>query len=168
MYHMKNHVIIKFIFSLTLFSLSSCISIGVSKEPIPAKNIEYSAPTSPFVEKKSKTGDKVWISKISGNTISYLSDCSPASDLSIDNLENETLSGIEKLEIISSKEFDYNQRLAKETVAAGVVDGIKVKIQVVTLKKNSCNYNLIYAGKMNTFGSEESTFSKFKESFKAP
>lgn len=165
---MKNHIIIKFIFTIALLSLSSCISIGVSKDPIPAKNIEFKAPESPFVEQKSKTGDKVWISKKSGNTISYLSDCSPSSDLSIDNLENETLSGIEKLEIISTKELNYNQRLAKETIASGLVDGVKIKIQVITLKKNSCNYNLIYAGKTSSFASEESAFANFKESFKAP
>lgn len=165
---MENHILKKSFFFFIFLSLSGCITIGVSKDPVPAKNIEFQNPESPFSEKKTKTGDKVWISKKTGNTISYLSDCSAASDLSIDNLENEALSGLEKMEIISSKEFDYNQRLAKETLAAGIVDGVKVKIWVVTFKKNACNYNLIYAGKQHSFSSEEGTFNRFKENFKAP
>lgn len=158
----------KSILFLILLPLSGCITIGVSKEPVPAKNIEFQNPSSPFTEKKTKTGDKVWISKKTGNTISYLSDCATASDLSIDNLENEALSGLEKMEVQTSKEYDYNQRIAKETIATGFVDGIKVKILVVTFKKNSCNYNLIYAGKLSSFSAEENEFNKFKENFKAP
>lgn len=165
---MENHILKKSFCFILFFSLSGCITIGVSKDPVPAKNIEFQNPVSPFSEKKTKTGDKVWISKKTGNTISYLSDCSAASDLSVDNLESEALSGLEKMEVISTKELDYNQRLAKETLASGIVDGIKVKIWVVTFKKNSCNYNLIYAGKLHSFSSEESAFNKFKENFKAP
>lgn len=165
---MKNHILKKSILYFIFFSLSGCITIGVSKDPVPAKNIEFQNPDSPFTEKNTKTGDKVWISKKTGNTISFLSDCSTSSDLSLENLENEALSGLEKLDVQNTKEFEYNQRIAKETIASGLVDGIKVKIHVVTFKKNSCNYNLIFAGKMNSFSNEESLFNKFKENFKAP
>lgn len=159
---------IKFIFIILLLALPGCITIGVSKGPEPAKNIEYQEPQHPFKEEKSKTGDRVWISKSTGNTISFISDCSASSDPSLDILETEALSGIEKIEVLESQSHEYNQRSAKETLATGYVDGIAVKIKVLTFKKNSCNYNLLFAGKKSKFDSELTYFNNFKESFKAP
>lgn len=165
---MKNHFKLKFIFYLLPLAITSCISIGVSKDPEPAKNLSYSTPAAPFSDLKSKTGDKAWLSKTTGNTISFISDCSANSDPSLETLEAESLSGIDKLEVIESNQKDYNQRISRETIASGSVDGIAIKIKVISFKKNSCNYNLLFAGKKDKFDSELGIFNNFTESFKAP
>ena len=154
-------------FPISLF-LNSCITIGVSKDPLPAKNLELKAPSSPFSDLKSKTGDKAWISSKTNNVISYISDCSPTQDPTLDQLEQDALSGLEKSEIKQRDEINYNQRVARNTVAEGLVDGVKIKINVLSFKKNSCNYNLIYGGIADRFDGEANEFKIFKENFRAP
>lgn len=148
--------------------LNSCITIGVSKDPQPAKNLEFKAPGNPFSDLKSKTGDKAWISSKTNNVISYISDCAPNQDPTLDQLEQDALSGLEKLEIKSREEVPYNQRTARTTVGEGLIDGVKVKLNVVSFKKNACSYNLIYGGVAERFDSESSEFKQFTENFRAP
>lgn len=151
-----------------IFLLNSCITIGVSKDTQPAKNLEFKAPASPFSDLKSKTGDKAWISSKTNNVISYISDCAPTQDPSLDQLEQDALSGLDKLEIKSREEIPYNQRTARTTVGEGFIDGVKVKLNVVSFKKNACSYNLIYGGVAERFDRESSEFKQFTENFRAP
>jgi hypothetical protein len=165
---MKNHFI-KLIFILFgCFIYTSCITIGLSKNAEPAKNLNYLPPENPFAEMKSKTGDKSWISNKTGNTISYISDCSANNDPSLEQLENDALSGIEKLEVKESSYKDFNQRTSKQTTASGNVDGVPIVIKVISFKKNNCSYNLVYGGKSQHFEEEKSIFNHFVEGFKAP
>ncbi len=152
----------------SLLFLSSCITIGVSKDPQPAKNLELKEPSSPFTNLKSKTGDRAWISSKTNNVISYISDCSPNQDPSLDQLEQDALSGLEKLEIKNREEIPYNQRIARTTIGEGLIDGVKVKLNVVSFKKNACSYNLIYGGVAERFESESQEFKNFTENFRAP
>lgn len=153
---------------LYLLFLNSCITIGGSKDPQPAKNLEFRTPESPFSELKTKTGDKTWKSAKTSNIISFISDCTPTQDPTLDQLEQEALSSLEKIEISQREEFNYNQRLARNTTAQGLVDGIKVKINVISFKKNTCNYNLIYGGVADRYDSESTEFKQFVENFRAP
>ncbi|MCB0371022.1 MAG: hypothetical protein KDD45_16770 [Bdellovibrionales bacterium] len=165
---MENHKLLKFIFILLLCTLPSCISIGLSKSAEPAKDVRYTTPKSPFKEHNTKTGDRVWLSQETGNTLSYISDCSVNTDPSLESIESDALSGIENLKIISTQKQNYNDRESLDTTAEGQVDGVSIRIEVISLKKNSCNYNIIYAGKVNNFEKEISYFKNFKESFNAP
>ncbi len=163
-----HHAQICFCFLAISLFLNSCITIGVSKDPQPAKNLELKLPGSPFTGLKAKTGDKAWISSKTNNVISYISDCAPTQDPTLDQLEQDALSGLEKIEIKQRDEINYNQRIARNTVAEGLVDGVKIKINVLSFKKNSCNYNLIYGGVADRFENEATEFKIFKENFKAP
>ena len=156
------------LFPPLIFLLNSCITIGGSKDPQPAKNLEYSSPTGSYVELKSKTGDKSWKSSKTNNVISYLSDCAPNQDPSLDQLDQDALAGLEKMEIKTREEIQYNQRTGRNTVAEGFIDGVKVKINVLSFKKNNCSYSLIYGGVSDRFDSEAQVFKQFTESFKAP
>ncbi|MBL7545578.1 MAG: hypothetical protein JNL11_17295 [Bdellovibrionaceae bacterium] len=151
-----------------LLFLNSCITIGVSKDPQPARNLAFKAPSSPFSDLKTKTGDKAWISSRTNNIISYISDCSPSNDPSLDQLEQDALAGLDKLEIKYREDLPYNQRTARSTIGEGFLDGVKVKLNVVAFKKNSCSYNLIYGGVAERFDSENQEFKQFTESFRAP
>lgn len=163
---MRNHL--KFVLYFSMYIISGCISIGVAQKPEAAKNLIFAAPSEPFFDHTSKTGDRVWISRKTGNSISYLSDCSANTDPSLELLESESLSGIENLEILESHFREFNHRKAKETLASGTLDGVTIKMNVISLKKNSCTYTLLFAGKKEHFDSEISFFNQFKESFKAP
>lgn len=156
------------LFLLYALFLNSCITIGVSKDPQPAKNLDYKNPASPFADLKTKTGDKAWISKKTNNVISYISDCSPNNDPSLDSLEQDALSGLDKLEIKTREEIPYNQRTARNTIGEGNIDGVKVKLNVLSFKKNNCSYSLIYGGGAEKFDSEINEFKQFTENFRAP
>lgn len=151
-----------------LLFLNSCITIGGSKAPQPARNLEFKAPQIPFRDLDSKTGDQAWISSKTNNVISYYSDCTPTQDPSLDQLEQEALASLEKVEIKQRDEFTYNQRVARNSVAEGLVDGVKVKLNVISFKKNSCSYNIIYGGLAERFDSESAVFNLFIQNFRAP
>ena len=160
---MKNHLVIA-----TLL-LSGCVTVDVApKKAESAQNVMYADPAPPFKSSANKSTDRLWISAKSGNTISYLSECGGSQEPTLEQLENEALGSLIDMKILSSEKIDYNNREALKTLAEGKVDGVKVKMNLLTLKKNNCNYTLVYGGVAKKFDAEQSYFQTFLESFKAP
>ncbi len=162
---MRFHLVIA---ALCLGSMG-CVTVDVGgPKSAPAKNVTYSEPALPFKPSSSKSSDRLWISTESGNSISYLSDCGGAQEPSLEQLENEALASLVDLKIVQTEKFPYNSREALKTIAEGKVDGVKVKLSLLTLKKNNCNYTLIYGGIAKTFDKEQKHFQTFIDNFKAP
>ncbi len=160
---MKNHLVI------ATFLLSGCVTVDVApKKTESAQNVMYTDPALPFKSSPNKSTDRLWISTTSGNTISYLSECGNPQEPTLEQLENEALGSLIDLKILSSEKIDYNNREALKTIAEGKVDGVKVKMNLLTLKKNNCNYTLVYGGVVKNFDAEQSYFQTFIKSFKAP
>lgn len=154
---------------LISFSLSSCVSVSLQKnESQPAKDVIFSEPISPFAEMKLNSADKAWLSKITGNTISYISDCLKNSDPSLEQMMNDSLSVLDNLKVLDQQSKPFNSRSSFFFVAEGSVDGIAVKMKVIVFKKNNCNYTLTYAGVKKNFDGELGYFEKFQSSFTAP
>lgn len=149
-----------------LFILNGCVSVKIaSDKPTKSKDIEYNQPDKPFIKIDSPNADAAWVSNQLGNTISYLSECQLNSEINLEQIESDSLSIINDLEILDSKVIDYNQREAKQTTAQGKVDGVAIKIQLLSFKKNNCNYVLSFIGVGKNFDKEISIFDKFKQSF---
>lgn len=149
--------------------LFGCVSVSLpGNEVAPAKNVEYRNPELPFEEIKLKTADHTWISKTTGNTVSFLSDCQKNSDPSLEQMLNDSTSVIDHLKVIETQENLFNARSSLESIVEGTVDGVPVKMKVLVFKKNSCNYTLTFAGLKNKFASESTAFEKFQTSFRAP
>ena len=150
-------------------SFSSCVSVSLPGQEIsPAKNVEFKSPETPFEEINLKSADRTWISKITGNTVSFLSDCQKNSDPTLEQMLSDSTSVIDHLKIIESQEGIFNNRSSLESIVEGSVDGVPVKMKVLVFKKNSCNYTLTYAGLKIKFTSEFNTFENFQTSFRAP
>lgn len=133
-----------------------------------SKNVIYLPPSGDFSTITLDAADEAWISKTTGNTISYLSDCSGKNDGNLESLQNESLNALNDLKIIETKELSFNSRAALSTVANGKLDGVSVAIKILTFKKNNCNYNITYAGISEKFDKELSDFDAFLKNFKAP
>jgi hypothetical protein len=133
-----------------------------------AEDVEFKTPTNPFKEMKSPNTDRAWISDLTGNTISYLSDCKNPADPSIEQIQNDTLSVLNDLEILFTQKKTFNSREAVETMAQGFIDGVAVKMKLLTFKKNSCSYSLVYGGVKEKFEPEIKHFNLFVSGFKAP
>lgn len=149
--------------------LSGCISFQLPVGKISAaKNVKFNAPSEPFAEIKTSGSDLAWISAKTGNTISYLSECSSNSESNLENLETDSLSVMSKIKILNSKKSKYLDVESRQSIATGEVDGVSVQISLVTFKKNGCIFTLSYGGVQKEFSSELNHFESFKESFRAP
>ncbi len=154
---------------LLYFLLNGCVSVNLpSSSGWKAPTVEFKAPPKPFVPMENKNADKAWISEKNGNTISYLSECGSPVDPPLQQIEADTLNFLENLKIISSDSKTFNGRESLETLAQGNVDGVPVKMRVLTFKKNNCSYSLVYGGVKDKFNSEVSYFEQFLKGFKAP
>jgi len=149
--------------------VSGCVTVDVgSSKSEPAKNVSYDDPQNPFEKSKTKTSDHLWLSHRTGNSISYLSDCGATQEPTLEQLESEALSSLSELKVLNTQKIQYNHREALKTMVEGRVDGVPVKMNLVTLKKNNCNYTLVYGAVSKNFETEISHFEKFVGSFKAP
>jgi hypothetical protein len=166
---MKNHFLKHFVFGLLSLALGACVSVNIpTSAGSPAKDVKYVEPAEPFNDFKVKTADKAWISRKTGNTISFISDCHASVDPTLQQMENESLMVMDKLKVLTTQQIEFNGREAISTVAEGEVDGVPVKTQLVVLKKNNCNFTLSYGGLKNRFDTESKIFQTFPENFKAP
>ena len=129
-----------------------CVSLKLSPgAAVKAKDVSYKAPPKPFEELKDAAVDKAWISQKTRNIISYLSECGKSSERSLQVLQSEALNGVNQVSILEEKLISYNGRSAAWTTAAGQLDGIAVKMSLLTLKKNNCDYTLSYSGLERSF-----------------
>ena len=147
------------------FVLSSCVSVNLKQGAlVKSEKFKFAEPTSPFVKIKNKNFDSFWMSNKTANTIAIMSDCSPDHDYPLETMDREAVDALDRTEILSSKRVVFAQREGMMTVFTGFLDGIKVKVKNLSLKKNSCHYTITYSGVAKTFASEEPQFDQFLKS----
>lgn len=152
-----------------LFLFSSCVTVDLPSSKLKsAENVNFVGPEAPFESSNTSTSDQLWISKRTGNSISYLSECQSNQELALEQIENDALSTLQELKILDSQKIDYNNREALKTTALGKVDGVLVMMRILTLKKNNCSYTLVYGGIKKNFETEINQFETFLKGFKAP
>lgn len=157
------------LFLVFCWPLISCVSVQLpSSSGRKAERVEFQAPSSPFQAFKAEGADQAWVSERTGNTISYLSDCFSKIDPHIDQLLAESLNTLSKLKILEQSSPSYNGREARRATAEGELDGVPIRVRLLVLKKNDCNYTLSYTALPKNFEQEEKAFELFLERFKAP
>lgn len=150
-----------FVFGITAFFLSGCISINLPRgESSPSKRISASAPGGPYKALSAEGFDRAWISSTTGNTIAYTSECSPSADLSPEQLFNEFVGHITGVKT-SFEPFEIADRSGIRGQATGTLDGVPVQLAVVVFKKDGCDYVLNYSGITEKFESELPLFEQF-------
>jgi hypothetical protein len=160
---MRIIVLIFFIFA------ASCVTVNVGEDaPKKSSHIQFITPEKPFEEHQLLNADKAWVSKTTGNVISFTSECPKNSDPSLELLTKETLQSLDHVEVIDKKSFSFNGREATKTSAKGSIDGVPLSLNAVVFKKNNCNYRIIYSGLRNQINAEEKYFEDFLKDFKAP
>ena len=152
--------------SLTI--CSGCVSVSLSPKISKANNVEFKAPSQPFESIYPPGADKAWQDKNLGNSISFMSTCNDPSDPSIEIVEKDMLNNLQAVKIKETKNDFFNGRESRRSQAEGDVDGIPTKVEVLTFKKNSCTYSLMYVAIAKHFEQDLSAFQNFLASFKAP
>lgn len=159
--------------ALILFSfymtLVACISVQLPKEKV-AKNSEVIArpPLAPFNEIKAEMADKIWLSSTTGNTISYLSECSTQEEKSIDQFQRDVLSVLQNPKTESSERIKFQGREATKSLTHGIVDGYPVSVWTVIFSKSNCSYSFSYVGLSSRLNQEVSVFESFLQNVRVP
>lgn len=152
-----------------LLTLTSCVTIKMGpKEPEKASNLEFKEPNAPFEKLTSASADASWKHKKTGNIISLFSECSAGSESSLESLQGDAARALDEVKTEKDSRFDFNDREAQRTLYSGKIDGVKMNMEVVTLKKNSCSYIISLMGRKDRFESDTTTFESFLKGFKAP
>lgn len=159
-----------FILSPTLMLIvSACVSVDFKpKAPRKSEDYRVTEPAKPFEKMKSDQADHAWQNPKTGNTIAVLSECSESRDPSLSSLEGETIQALHNLKILKTEELTFSSREARRSLVEGTMDGIAVKMDVFTFKKNSCSYTLTRVGRAKSFDKDQSAFEKFLKGFQVP
>lgn len=167
--HLRFYITSSFLGLLSCLLYGGCVSVQLPGGKVtPAKDVQLSEPSSPFDKIKASNADRAWLSSKTGNTISYLSECGGPGDMSLQAIETESLSAMNKLQIIASETLIYNGREARQSISKGEIDGVPVQMALLIFKKNGCTYTMTYGGLQKQFPAELADFEKFKVDFKAP
>lgn len=147
----------------------SCISVQLPKEKI-AKNAQVTAtaPGAPFSEIKAEMADKIWLSSNTGNSISYLSECSNQDDKSLDQFQRDVLSALQNPQTASSEKIKFQGREAQKSLTHGMVDGVKVSVWTLIFAKGNCSYSFSYVGLTSKIDSELKIFETFLQGIEVP
>lgn len=145
-----------------------CVSVNLAGDKVErASDVRFSPPASPFEELKSNA-DRAWKSAATGSTIAYLSTCGEASDLPLENLSQDLLSGFEDSQEIKRSKINFDSREALDVDIKGKLDGVLTRTRAIVYKKNRCSYSLTFVSLPKNTETDSATFENFLTSFKAP
>jgi hypothetical protein len=144
-----------------LLSQSGCVSVqlGGSKAK-KSDNISVDTPDSPFVQISDSNSDQTWQNQKTGNTISYLSEC-PQPEASLEAIAAEFNLALGSIEGLKKEKTFFAGREALRSNATGQIDGIKMQLYSIVVKKNGCSYVLTYVGRSDRFEQDYRAYEHF-------
>jgi hypothetical protein len=155
--------------NLLALTLAGCVSVSFGpKEPKRARDVRYTAPGRPFAPDQREEVDAAWKNAANGNLISFISDCQDDSDPTLDAIVEGALDGLADMKIESTQSPRVQGREGRRVLAAGKVDGVPSKIDLLAFKRNRCIYIVTYVGVQGSFSADHQAFDAFIEGFRAP
>jgi hypothetical protein len=149
------------------FLSAGCVSVNLKpKTAQHSIDYKYLTPDSSFQKIESEQTDLAWQNQKSGNTIAVLTECSETADPSLTDLEADMTQVLNESKVVKTENLMFEEREALRSMIEGKVDGIAVKLDVLTFKKNSCSYTLTYMGRAQGFEKDHSAFDSFVKGFK--
>ena len=150
------------------FLFVSCVTVDLIPQPGQSfKDVTFKTPPEAFENTDNDDLDKLWIHK-NGASISFLSNCHPSDDPSLESIQKSIVSSIEDTQVLASKPFRYNSRSALRTSIQGNVDGIASKFDLVIFKKHNCIFVLTYTSLPNIYSKNLRDFEDFIRNFRVP
>lgn len=162
-----NHWIRTFLLFIFFLIHTSCVTVKLGNEVEKSRGLALAAPASPFQEITTAGVDQAWKSKVTGNMISYFSECG-GPPMSLDKVQQEGLRSLQSAELVQTSTITHDGREALSSVIHGKSEGISLFLSTLIYQKNGCRYTLTYSGQLNQYQHETNHFDKFKQEFKAP
>lgn len=172
MHHRKNtknnhqNVISFFIsiscFCFLFFTNNACVSVDIKQKPgKKSDQFQMKEPALPFQTMKTDYVDYAWKDFATDSMISVYSECKENQSTNLQQIEREAMQSLSHSQIISSETIAYNERGSLLTIASGDIDGVPMKVKMLTISKNFCNYTLMYSSKEERFDKLIKYFDKF-------
>ena len=154
---------------LLFLFVSGCVSVGMNQTPTRhATGLQFEAPLSPYEKTSAKDVDGAWRNSKTGSFITFLSECSEASDPTLESVRNEVIRGVTDVQIHRSETTTYQAREALRTVVVGRVDGVSSTVDLLIFKRNGCTYVLNLVALPQSYAPDLPPFDRFIREFKAP
>ncbi|MBI2341360.1 MAG: hypothetical protein HYY43_00645 [Deltaproteobacteria bacterium] len=118
--------------------------------------------------KEFKTGSKSasFHNDSMGATISTDAFCGGAfEDLPLKTLDGQLFAGMEKRVVSKTDEIVLDGRGALRTVSEASIDGVRLKFDAVTIKKNNCTVDFVYMSPPENYSAGLNDFETFFKDF---
>lgn len=152
---------------------SSCVSFNFdSLKDQPAQGVVFKAPSPPYKRAVKKGMDASWENQKNNNTLSFFSNCSPATQFTfLEQFQKELLDGLKTFRLIDKKETSHQTQKAYYLY----LNQFKVKRKTVSLnlflfKKANCFYVLSFLTSSlgKHIANQTQVFKNFIREFRAP
>jgi hypothetical protein len=132
-----------------------------SKQGASERNYDVGKPGAGWVRLAPGGADKAWLHGKTGATIYTDSNCKARfEDKPLAALVTHLTFGMAHGDPISEERLTLDGRAALMRINRGTVDGVKVQIAAVVIKKNRCIYDALYINSPGDFDSGMSGFNQ--------
>lgn len=165
-----------FVYGFVLGALSSCSLLFPDASAPKSANYQVTPLKDPW--KAVPVGDKsasidalkadvAYEDTRTGAIVSLNSLCRKYTEASLEELSRNLVLGIKDKRVIRTREVTIADTPALDTVIQGEVEGARVQIRTVVMKKNSCTYDFVHVSTPEKARASEKDFEDFVASFKA-
>lgn len=110
--------------------------------------------------------DRAWVNDALGATIYTDSNCGPRyAETRIEDLATELVSGFRSLEDLREEYRMVGDREGILRVHQGRLDGILMRVSIVVVNKNACNYDFAFISPPENFDSGWASYEKVIQGF---
>ena len=153
---------------ILLTQMVSCVSVEIGKSKAKRSHrYKYKAPKSPFYRIKDDAVDVVWISKVTGATLSIKSRCQPHMKTNLKKWLDRLSAGLGESKVISYKEVPLYNRNAIKVIIKSSFEGFENHLILTSFVKNSCQYIIALTALPKNFLEDQNVYEKFLTGFKA-
>lgn len=101
-----------------------------------------------------------------GSSFYLRSECHSFKDASLERLTGGLIRLFKNTDVLDQAELMFAKRAAKKTTFIGELDGVKVKVSVLVLKKHSCYFDFVFVALPKHYSQDISVYDKFIKTFK--
>jgi hypothetical protein len=154
----------KIVFLMILFSGCSFFT-GIKESPKTAKGSRYSISfnESEWVQKNDQRSDFIFENKKDGRILLSNSFCDEFQGSSLEQIGLKTFRNIKEFKITLSKYDSFHDRESFRLDASGLMDGVKVTLQLLNTRRDNCYFDFLSINPEGT-NTHSSDFEKFLNS----
>jgi len=159
-----------------VFLLSACAVIFPDRTAPKSASYNVTPPPAPWQKvavgeataaTDSLKADLAYENPETGAIISLNSLCRKYNNATLESLTKNLVRGIHNKKLLSQNPVSVNNASGQDSFFEGMVDGVKINLRTVVLKKDYCTYDFIYVVIPDRERNDRKDFDRFVASFQA-